>query len=504
MSTRRFCIAAIALAGLQSCGTMGGADGQVTARSADYRGRFDNALAHAQSAQGVIDDTALVEVIDDAMFDRLPKGERHDALVAAGNAAISRQDFADARDLYLRATRTDPSIAHDWYLLSFLERDLGNLPASRAHALHLIETWPGRVHDLDSEHIAWLVGQVEPQAPGRRALLQALFDHRWNRNQLGAGIFWYELALLQIAGGDHHAASLTIDRIVEPMLLVTMWIDRRFDAVIDHSSPRFDIRHAAAQHVRDLELRVALEPHRLDAVIELANAMLTAGFHAKAATVTGDVIARIESADPGKSLYTDMREEVWVRNIHAIALRRLGRLDEALDTLTRASRLQERDGRNISQALNLGQYLCSLERPGAALSVIPATDESISPYGQLVKSSVQLRAAIQQNDRRGSDAALERLREHQAAWPLFLVDGLLQVDRHDEAAAVLSAQLASPSGRSAALLWCQRFLTPSPLPGDIRVAAARRSLLERHDVRTAIDQVGRIGDWPIFDDLGTE
>src|SRR5690606_26981212 len=147
-----------------------------------------------------------------------------------------------------------------------------------------------------------------------------------------------------------------------------------------------------------------------------------------------DTVAKIASAPLDAPPFTDLHRQVWLMNYKSIALRRMGRIDEAVGTLRQASRLGENGYTNVSQALNPGSLECDRGEPEAALAAADWAGEAISPYGGAVRAAVRQCAAVQLGDPAVAHAALEELAQLADDAPMRYVEALLLAGRPDEAA----------------------------------------------------------------------
>lgn len=447
-------------------------------------------------------DIALSAVIAHPGFKALPDEQRHQALSLAAFVAIRLEQYSRARELYLAATRVDAADPDDWYRLSLLERELGNPEAAATHVLHFLREWPELLGNLPDHDISQLVHRMAPDSPARLKVLQTLFDASWTRNGLGASDLWYALALMRVERGETEAARTAIARITEPMDLVKLRADRRFDAVVDRGAERFDAARAARTRADDLRVMAMLQPERLDVLRELTYAMLTAGENREVLAMTDAALAVLAEGKEA-SPFQDIDEQVWLMNNRAIALRRLGRIDEALAQLQHASRLTEDGEPNVSQVLNLGQFYCSLGRPKDAVRMIAQVGE-MSGYGRMVQAAVQHCAARRSGDAVGATHALAYLRQHRQDSEIHFLEALIEADRLDEAAAVMVALLESPHDRADALIAVQNFRSPDPLPGDVEYRARGHRMLARVDVQAAVQRVGRVERHEIHAGNGTD
>lgn len=466
----------------------------------DAAATVEEQLAIAFSAVDDNDPTttgiALTTLMAHPDFDALPADIRHVTFSAAGWTAIQLSELARARDFYLAAINLSANESHVWYQLALLEFDLDNPEASADRLLHLLQHWPELQEELPDGYFAQLVRELIPFPETRLTVLHALLARPWTLNGLGTSHFWHELALMQVERGDTDAARASIEHIDGPMELVMLRIDRRFDALVDPTLKRFDIQRAARLRSDDLRTKAMLAPERLDLLMELTYAMLAAGEERQVLAMTDAALAALSSTTVESALFENIEDQVWLMNNRAIALRRLDRIDEALVQMEIASGFSENGGANVSQALNLGRFYCSLGRFPEALAAISSVND-MSDYGRMVRAAVQHCAMRRSGDATGADEALAYLRDHSATAPSALLQALLEANHLDEAAGTLASLLESTETRLDTLVWVQRFRSLPPLPADHEYRSRREELLARDDVIAAVERVGRIGQYDI-------
>jgi len=91
-----------------------------------------------------VPDDQVTGSIDSAAWERarsLPPDVQ--AALDSGNAAFRRDDFAGAREHYLRATQLGPDQSAAWFGLSMAERELGNVEAAEQAMQQVRSLAPG-------------------------------------------------------------------------------------------------------------------------------------------------------------------------------------------------------------------------------------------------------------------------------------------------------------------------------------------------------------------------
>lgn len=468
-----------------------------------YLARVEAAIAAVEggAASGQVAD-ALAALVEDTLFGSLARAQQGLLLSSAALVAWRREEPARARDLFLAATAADGDNPDHWYRLAVLELELGDRARSARYLTSFAQRWPELVDNLDAQFLGGHVYAGEAASTVRHALLQALFDANWSDRQNGVADVWRELALSHLANGNLSAAATAIARIDEPLVIAKLRSDARFDPLAERVAALPSVEEAAARRVDALRKHVADAPARIDLAVSLGTALLVAGRHEEALAASNATLAAI-AVSKENSAFEHLDDQVWIHNNRAIALRRLGRIDEAVAALDRASRLGEAGAPNVSQVLNLGTAYCHLARPQEALETI-ARVGSMSGYGRMVQTAVEHCAALQSGDREGARKALAYLLDHRRDSQEIVLEALLREGRVDDAAKALIDQLREPEGRDAALAFVQEFRRGPELAGSRGVRLHWRTLVARDDVRAAVARVGRIGRHDVYEISGID
>lgn len=443
---------------------------------------------------------AFARALDDPRFATLETTERHALLSAAAWSSAQQGELEGARELYGRATSSAAPDPDDWYRLALVELDLGHHDAAATAFTRLVEGWPELLANLDPLVLQPMLYGTEPDSPARLGMMQALLDANWRSAGGMESNVWYQLALRRVIRGERELARAPIRRVTDPSNIMRMRVDRRFDGLVDRDAWAFDVGLAARRWVERLRQDSASAPGRLEPRVQLSYALLTAGMHDELFALVDESLAAIAGAPPGEQPFADLEQQAWLMNNRAIALRRLGRHDEALAELERASRLTEHGESNVSQALNLGQFRCLLGHPEAALEAIGRAGE-MSGYGRMVEASVRHCAALQLGDAAAARRSLAFLESHRDDAQTAYLEGLLNEGRLDAAADVLVALLDSDEDRVEALALVQDYASAEPFPFNRKRDASLAALIARPDVRAAIERVGRIERQPIHSDF---
>lgn len=469
-----------------------------------YRQKVASAHALMQDEDYAGADRVFAGIVDSPMLASLEDREARSILSAAGWTAARNGDLSRSRALLLRAARVDDGDPDIWYRLALVELDLGHHEAAARSYIELTERWPELLVNIETDPLYLLIGRLGATSPEKMDLLQALFDANWDDPENDPSELWYDLALFRLEAGDLDRARVAAKRVKSPKGLILMRSDKRFDPIVDRTAWAFNVEEAAKRTVEAMEAKVVRDPRKLDPKIQLTYAMLVAGKNEEVVALVDQLTEAIADSPADDSSFKDVNKQVWLMNNRAIALRRLGRVDEAETELRRASELTEHGSLNVSQALNLAFFYCNLGRPDAALATLDTVGDSISGYGRMVENLARLCAASQSRDEPGTKRALAYLRDHRQDGQTAYLEGLVRAGREAQAAKHLIALLASPTDRGDTLEWIQTYRLPEPLPGDRQLRTNTATLLARDDVREAIERVGRIERYEVNTGYGME
>jgi predicted negative regulator of RcsB-dependent stress response len=324
-------------------------------------------------------------------------------------------------------------------------------------------------------------------------LLQGLYALHWT-DKAGnePGQWWSDLSMFYLKHGNAQEAIEVSNRIDIPYDIMRIRVDRRYRALLLANPNRFDFDAAATSWPRKVRSLSETHPQILRYKVALLEVLMDFGHHSAALAAADSTVAEIESTNSPEKLYEDFKDqENWLLDIRAQALVHLGRYDEAVEQLTRASALFEDGQSNVSQNINLAQLYCDLGRPREALKTLHDMLGTTSPDGTMEIERVRVDAAAQLSDAKEQARALAYLRAHRRDAPATYLSALLSLNDLDGAAAWQMEQLRDPALRGGALMESQHY---PPEPGTPRA-------LERHDrleavtarpyMQAAIHAVGR-------------
>jgi hypothetical protein len=364
----------------------------------------------------------------------------------------------------------------------------------------MMQRWPDRSGKLNPDYILSVVNEAK-QLPNGAALplLQALYGAHWKLKwEIEPSTAWRDLTLLLLDKARLAEAHEVASHVTDVYVLIAMRADRRLDAVIAANPAQFDIKAATGREFQARQAAADKTPQSLELKTWVINSLLRQQHYEAALAASDSVVLDIRSTNYPEKLYDDYDEtRSWFLDLRATALERVGRWDEAVAQLTAASLLSEKYTGNVDQLINLGDLYCELERPRDALATIGSMVAPTSPFGAMQLESVRLEAAEQLRDTQQVRRSLDYVRAHRADAPSTYVDSLIVANQLDQAARVLIAQLLDKDQRQAALLSVQGFAPIPGTPRDMTLAARRRAVIARPDVRAAIDKVGRVDSYRV-------
>lgn len=441
----------------------------------------------------------LVELTSSDRFTALAPDRQHAGLLLTGLIGLEQRDNSYAHHILVRASEMPEAAVADWEGRYTGASRVADIPDGMISVTALARRWPGALGALRADIVRNLVLRTpddEAQKDARFTMLNALFDASWTPF---AGTQpqpeWLLLVDECVARNDLARAAQVVMRIDDPHTLLGLRVDRRDDALVRLNPASFDLAAAGGRQVAEYLRSVEDYPRSLDAVVQLTYVYLWLGRYSDVMTVTNAVIERVTLSGDVKKIYDDGPERLqWIYDNRARALAALGQDEEAEAELRAAAERLENGEKNVSNVLNLANFLLNRDRPEEARSVVselPNGPHSLSPYGKLVQQEVLVRLAVMLKDAQATEQALNYLKEHEQDGPQVLQSSLFRAGRTDEAAAVLIRRLEDPSRRREALLEIQDYASHAE-PAPVREHDRRYNLwLQRPDIQAEIAKVGR-------------
>lgn len=463
-------------------------------RDAGLEEKVDRAVQLAQ--QGNLPEAALAfdAALHDPRMASAPAELRARALSTAAWADASLRRFPRATERAQQAIALAPDQVLPLFTLSAIEAAQGHAKPAAALMVRAIGNAVGPM-PIAIDRVIQMQRNLIKAPTERREFLQALFDNRWLEEGDEPVELWLILAGLQHDAGDGDAVRATIARINGPMELIQLRSDKRFDAYVDRSSPRFDPRLAAQRQMDDLRVRASLSDGNDSSLTLLSTTALTLGDTAQVMAMT-DGIADA-AAEGGQLEGPEGKWAGWLLASRAVAQRRMGQSDAALQTARMAARLAKGRPYAAVHQLNVGLMLCARGQYEEARASIASMPDLVG-YGAAQQQYIRFMAAHHGGDAPAAADARQRVTAlgedaHEMQYELPLVAGQM-----DDAARALIAQLRSPELRGNTLLALQDMRTVPSLPATAAVDARWRQLKARPDVQAAVAELGRIERYDLF------
>lgn len=447
---------------------------------------------------------ALKQLIARTDFAELSSTQQHHALHLAGLCANELGDYVQALAYLTASTAMPEATGGEWHARVSAAYRLGNTDELALGFTTIARRWPESLPQLRDLAILSVIRQLRDQGKDDawQELVSALFNTGWKVSGAEPSWLWaaYAERLVEQGNFDRAAAvSLLVDK---PHDLIAMRVDLRFAHIVKKNAEHFDIDRAVAAEMTRLEAAVQKAPDSLETLTDLTYALLASRRYDKALELCDQALARAVPPLGQSQPYTDANEFlIWIMDNRARALRGLGRHDEAVAQLERATRRPESGHINVSNAINLGNLYCQLDRADDALRAIEDVRET-SPFGRMQFELVRQCAALIKGDTKTAASAFDYLREHRSDAEGGYQEALIAAQQLDEAATLLIERLNAGRERGRALLEVQRWVSP---PGTPRSREMRRrwdQVLQRPDVQSAIRKVGRIESFSLTEPLG--
>ena len=304
---------------------------------------------------------------------------------------------------------------------------------------------------------------------------------------------WLRLRLInRLAKRDRlEDAKPIIEKILNPVALVRLGIDRRFESlwpmIEARLGPGADL--ADARYVDAAKARFDKEPKSLIARLGYAEALNVASREPEA-------IAIADVARTPQELAALGDREVWLVNLHAVLLGDAGRTDEALARY-RALNSGPITGRPnlIGTIINEALFAASVDKPDRALAAADnaaANGQAISDTGQLYLAQVRA-CALQELGRKAEAIKMAApLIEKPDANDEAYLDTMICLGRLDDAAHAITRRLGGDDTRSEMLFQLQPFLISDTTKlREAGLRAGLRTLKARSEVKAAYLKAGR-------------
>ncbi len=469
--------------------------GQPVAADPAASRRLDDALQLIADKQFDAGLDALRSVIDARSFASLPSDDQHRALLEAARAEMRFQRWPLAKEYMARAAAMPQATADDRLALVTIGWQLHDQLLIAESLTAVARQWPDRLGKIDEDYLtAVLAGQSKLPRATALALLQSLyaanFKLKWD---IEPSESWRDLTLMLIEQGRSTQAIDVSARITDPLVLIEIRADRRFDSVVAANPQAFDAVAAADLQIEWLQAKDEQGANSLRVKTLLMAALMRRHHAAAALAIADEAVAEIRDTNYPERRFVDYLAEYGaLLTERAFALLDLGLWDEGVTELKAAAREFEHDRDNVIAAIDLAEVLCDLGRPADARSVLGQITAGLSTYGEMRVEGVRLDVATQEGDAAQVERSLSHLRAHRGDAPGSYLSALIVANQLDRAAEELRRQLLELDTRQNALGNVQTFAPEQATPRDLEMRARWQSVLARAHVQAVIARVGRV------------
>ena len=347
-------------------------------------------------------ESVIQPVIHAKNFERLPSAEQYRALLTAAR---------------LGYTLNHPKLEYESRVrLLALPEATSEDRASRVRAAYRLQDTaeivigltdmarksPERLEKFNAQFILGVIWDAKRRLPYRSTLplLEELYAAHWKTkwDQEPSGL-WTDLALLLLEQNRVTEAIDVSSHATDEYAVISMRADRRFDAITAANPPQFEVDMALKRDLEHFQSAAERAPKSLTPKTAVIGLLMEQQHYGAALAAADGVVADIRMRGDAKQWYDDFDDEyAWVLDSRSRALRRLGRWEEGLDQLAAASWVLDKDGKNVSQVINLGGLYCDLGKPKEALGSLVRLGTDMSSYGRMQEAGVRLDAAVQLGD----------------------------------------------------------------------------------------------------------
>lgn len=454
---------------------------------ADYRG--------AQSRL-----TALTEA---PQFEQVSDKLKREVYSLLRRAVRQRIDPGGAYEITIKITQLSSGNSNDWFDRIDLATQLGEYEDSVYSLIELVSRWPELLDTVNVSFLSDLLASLRAETdrlPDYDRLLGLLLDYEWDDAEAFIAIDreWYRNTLFLLGQGQTDLAVQVARRVRYVPVLISMRVDRRFDALASVDAGIFDVDLAVDREIDTRRQSASRFSDDLSVTTSLANA-LRRGNRAEEALEILNSAAR-PRRNPGVETASGWADEFdamhWFMNERADVLWQLGLRQNAIAQLQEARTANSQPGSyHIDQSINLGTYLAISGDSDRARTIVSDL-EQLTDFGEMYVRYVRLVSAVHDDDLAGINRELLYMSRNSKDGPYLYQRGLIISGRLDEAAEYLEYRLADPDRRAGALVDIQTYL--DDLGGfettelESRYAENKRKLLSNINVREAVDEVGRV------------
>ena len=449
-------------------------------------------------------EAALKAILSDSAFPELSQEERHAAYVLLGAVLFDAGKNRDAAALAAQASEMPEATDFDWDIRLRNSYALNDY-RDAAHAMSVLARgWPAKIGTYRDEAIFMLAREVQKPSGDSAAaseFLDGLIAAKWKpKDPFGypETDLWLNLLKARLERGDIAGAARAAEGLRDPVVLLKLRADKRFDAVVQAEPQRFDIMNA--YHEELAARRAASEGAQGDLkdINDTADTLFNLNRPKEALNLLTEAIDRAE-ARPNS--FRDERDQLhWSYDKRSSALFVIGRSQDAFAAMTAGSSLKELGRVNVSQAINLAGKYVVFDRPRDALDAVDSVGFSAtSPYGRMALEDVHACAYFELGEKDDLAGALKYMKAHADDGMQPFLNTMLFTGDLDGAAEHVIAQLKDPAKRMDVLYFLQDYLPePNATARELSVHANWITVRNRPDVAAAIAAVGRVESYPLM------
>jgi len=456
-------------------------------------------LASAEAGAQYNDFQLVMRSLDpamrDDMFVQLSPGVQYEVAELYGAAAqvLGRSDAEHVATL--RSTSNSQATNEDWDRRMHSAILIGDGADAYLAFQNLnrgghqpLSTFSGRQIDRFDR----LLGDLPNGAEARIALGREMEAEDWEPpyayNDPSLVRLHYVEALL--AQGDLKKARTVAARITDPVVVMAMHSDRRFDSIVGSLSNLQDPLAAAQRYLQWAQGYARDNPRMLSGRIAVMRALTILNRPEDAlnyADETTQIMNRGSRAEPA---FDDLSEVQVFEGWKNAALIGVGRVDAAVGGLTTSASCHC----SALATIQLSRSLMEAARPREAQRWLDSPNEDgLGLEDRMALSQARACVAAQLGESATVMKEVEFLAAHESWKPGARVAALVCADRLDDAASTLVKQIADPRSRLAALSSLQTYAAE---PGDKSYAATLRArwakLAAMPTIQAEVAKVGRI------------
>jgi hypothetical protein len=438
--------------------------------------------------------SALNLAMRDDMFAQLSPDTQYKVAKLYGLSAQALGLASAEHVAAVRATANPRATNEDWNRRMHSAIRIGDAPDAYLAFQHINRGGNRPLSNFSGRQIDWfdrLLGDLPNGTEARIALGREMEAEQWEPpyvyNDPSLVRLHYAEALLE--KGDLKKARAVAARITDPVVVMAMRSDRRFDAIVADVPALQDpvvVAHRYLQWARDYTRQ---NPRMLSGRIAVMRALTILNKTDEALAYADETVEIMMHGSRGQAAFDDMEEVDRFEGWKAATLISAGRVDAGIAGLTTAASC------NCSALamIQLGRSLMEAGHPKEARRWIIGINElGLAVEDRMTMSQTRACVAAQLGDQAAVAKELEFLGAHESWKPGAMVGALVCADRLDAAAAVLAKQIADPRTRLAALSVLQAYAAE---PGDKTYAATLRArwatLAAMPAVQAEVAKVGR-------------